>query len=524
MATYNSIRVPGRGGGGDGSLRVDATGLSWRKQMAGGGGARVVAVETERIDSIDWVRLNVKAYMLVVRMKDEEEPPVRFVGFRESDKTGLAELLGGVRLDDVDVTAAGHSWGELRLAGERTLEFSAGGQRAFELALSDVSKVTVPRTNTDVELEFHHDDTAQERDSLIMASFHVPLENAYVDGEDDYSPAAVLAKIVSERADIGQGDNGSPIAVFEAGCLVPRGRFTVEMYQGFMRLLGATAEFKVQYSSLYRMFILPKASNMTQTYCIMSLDPPIRKGLTHYPHVMFLFNDKDTLHTELDVEDEVFDAINEKNGNKLERSYEGPLWEVFGKCLRGLSGSKLTRLGSFRSHNDGPAVRCSMKADQGYLYTLEKCFFYLEKPPTLIPYEDVAYAEFTAFGGAARTIDLNVSLKEDNTVYQFRGIAKEEHGNLSDFLSERNVKVVEPQGYVFHVLISPRTSSQKFITSACIPVERTCVCVCVCDDVHTYTYIGTHALTNVDDLTYARIIFSLSLCACCVHRSFACVL
>ena len=457
-STFNSVRVPGRGGGLDGSLRVDAkTGFTWKKQLAGGGGARTVEVKADDVRAVDWVRVTARGCMIVVRKKDENEAPVRFVGFRESDRSTLEEMLEpmcpGVKMEDVDASVKGYNWGELALVdGDPTqLEFLVDGMRAFEMNLRDVCKATV-KSPTDMELELHHDDTTQERDSLIMASFHVPLQNSYVEEEEDgeITPAAVLTRSVLEYADVGTGDAGSPIAVFEAGCLVPRGRFTVEMYPSFMRMIGQTAEFKIQYASLYRMFILPKA-NMTQTYCIMSLDPPIRKGLTHYPHVMFLFHDDQQQSIELDVDDDVFKAINEKNGNKLQREYDGPLWEVFGKTLKGLSGAKLTRQGGFRSHSDGPAVRCSLKSDQGYLYALEKCFFYLEKPPTLIPYDDVAYVEFQrqAEGGSGRTIDMSVVLRDSqtrDTTYQFRGIAKEEHTILMEFLSDHDVKVLDPSG------------------------------------------------------------------------------
>lgn len=57
--------------------------------------------------------------------------------------------------------------------------------------------------------------------------------------------------------------------------------------------------------------------------------------------------------------------------------------------LRGLSGAKVTRPGKFRSCQDGYAVKSSLKAEDGVLYPLEKSFFFLPKPPTLILHEEV---------------------------------------------------------------------------------------------------------------------------------------
>ena len=66
-------------------------------------------------------------------------------------------------------------------------------------------------------------------------------------------------------------------------------------------------------------------------------------------------------------------------------------FEVFAQILRGLSGAKVTRPGKFRSSQDGYAVRSSLKAEDGVLYPLEKGFFFLPKPPTLILHDEVYF-------------------------------------------------------------------------------------------------------------------------------------
>lgn len=68
---------------------------------------------------------------------------------------------------------------------------------------------------------------------------------------------------------------------------------------------------------------------------------------------------------------------------------QGLIHESFADILKGLSGAKIISHGSFKSHNKGYSVRTSLKAEEGYLYPLEKAFFFLPKPPTLIPYEEV---------------------------------------------------------------------------------------------------------------------------------------
>ena len=64
---------------------------------------------------------------------------------------------------------------------------------------------------------------------------------------------------------------------------------------------------------------------------------------------------------------------------------------MFTFILRGLCGAKITRPGKFRSCQDGYAVKSSLKAEDGVLYPLEKGFFFLPKPPTLILHDEVAF-------------------------------------------------------------------------------------------------------------------------------------
>lgn len=54
-----------------------------------------------------------------------------------------------------------------------------------------------------------------------------------------------------------------------------------------------------------------------------------------------------------------------------------------------------------------------MQADDGFLYPLEKAFFYVHKPPMLIGHDEIDGVEFARQGGgvlaaSAKTFDLNI--------------------------------------------------------------------------------------------------------------------
>jgi hypothetical protein len=111
-------------------------------------------------------------------------------------------------------------------------------------------------------------------------------------------------------------------------------------------------------------------------------------------------------------------------GGKLHRTHTGPLHTVFAHVLRGLSGARITRAKPevFLNHaKDGCAVRCSYKADDGFLYPLEKCFFYVHKPAMAINHSEIEYVEFQRQGGgvissSVRTFDLLIKQRNNNTV------------------------------------------------------------------------------------------------------------
>ena len=70
-------------------------------------------------------------------------------------------------------------------------------------------------------------------------------------------------------------------------------------------------DYRIQYDSIVRLFVLPK-SNVPQSLVVISLDPPIRKGQTYYPHILCQFNNDEELNVELDITEEQLEAKNEK--------------------------------------------------------------------------------------------------------------------------------------------------------------------------------------------------------------------
>ena len=138
------------------------------------------------------------------------------------------------------------------------------------------------------------------------------------------------------------------------------------------------------------------------------------------------------------------ETINEKYKDKLQKSYEAPMYTIFSHVFTGLANKKITRPAKdFESHNNQKAVKCSVKASEGFLYCLERAFMFIPKPTQFIPYETISVIVMSRVGGAvsaSRTFDITVEIR-GGVNYQFSNINREEQGCLQAFFELKGIKL-----------------------------------------------------------------------------------
>ena len=66
---------------------------------------------------------------------------------------------------------------------------------------------------------------------------------------------------------------------------MPRGRYAVEMFDKHMHLRGKTYDYKVLYTNVASLYLLPKQDNFHMALCV-TLEHPLRQGSTMYPHIV----------------------------------------------------------------------------------------------------------------------------------------------------------------------------------------------------------------------------------------------
>lgn len=225
---------------------------------------------------------------------------LRFDGFPPSDYDSLNEVftsLYGVPLKKHSMSSAGNSWGntdisnkhlvfrqcQLEDADEEGEEFEPqDGDEMMSLDLGEVSQCVLPGNNrNEIEMQFLESDTVEAgTDQLVAIRFYVPPD-ADADPTDKDAPtsAEVLQSHIMNIASV-KKTSGAIIAEFDESkgtFLTPRGRYSIELYDSFLRMRGAKYDYKIKYDDISRLFLLPKQDDMHMAF-VIALDKPIRQG------------------------------------------------------------------------------------------------------------------------------------------------------------------------------------------------------------------------------------------------------
>jgi structure-specific recognition protein 1 len=164
--------------------------------------------------------------------------------------------------------------------------------------------------------------------------FHVPGTHTRARGSDagsqksddegddeEMSAAQAFHDAIKGKADIGQVIGDLVLSFEEVLVLTPRGRYDVDMFPEFLRLRGKTYDYKILYTSISKLFLLPKddqhvlfivsvavsSSLVTLTHVNdkLGLNNPIRQGQTRYQYLVMQFSREEEITAELNMSEHV---------------------------------------------------------------------------------------------------------------------------------------------------------------------------------------------------------------------------
>ncbi|KAJ3747416.1 SSrecog-domain-containing protein [Lentinula detonsa] len=434
-----------------GKFRIALSGMAWK----GVDTERPVAMSANSIKWAQWLRV-ARNFQLRVGIKEEKGDfrKETFDGFQREDHDRLATLLKGhfkVTLETREISLKGWNWGLTDFQGQ-DLAFTSSDRTTFELPLQYVANSNITG-KTEVSLEFSNPSSTTKSkgavDEMVEIRFYVPGTQSKLKGADagsgeednddeEVSAAQVFHDMVKEKASLDQVSDDIVLMFEEVLVLTPRGRYDVVMFKDFLRLRGKTYDYKIMFSKIARLFLLPKDDQ--HVLFIFGLTEPLRQGQTGYQYLVMQFNREEETTAELNMTDEEIAQY-----DKLHKNYECPTYEVVSSIFRALAQKKIIGSGTFQSRDGHPGIKANLKAVQGDLFMLEKYVFFVSKQPTLIELSDIHQAVFSRVGSsmgaaAARTFDLKIVTK-NGPEYTFSSINKEEHEPTESYFKDKKIRI-----------------------------------------------------------------------------------
>ncbi|KAJ3588357.1 hypothetical protein NHX12_011950 [Muraenolepis orangiensis] len=385
---FNEIYQEVKGSWNDGRLRFAKQNVVYKSSKTG----RVDNIPAGELSLAQWRRVCLGQG---IKLATNSGHVYKYDGFRDTDFEKISDFFKAnykVELTEKDMCPL--------------LAFDVNESTAFEVPLSSVSQCATGKN--EVTLEFHQNDDAEV--SLMEVRFYVPPGQS----DEGQDPVEAFAQNVLSKADVIQA-TGDAVCVFkELQCLTPRGRYDIRIYPTFLHLHGKTFDYKIPYTTVLRLFLLPH-KDQRQMFFVISLDPPIKQGQTRYHFLILLFSKEEDLSLSLNMSEE---DVERRFEGKLSKNMSGSLYEMVSRVMKALVNRKITVPGNFQGHSGTQCITCSYKATSGLLYPLERGFIYVHKPPVHLRFEEISCVNFAR--GTTTT---------------------EEYGKLFDFVNAKKLNI-----------------------------------------------------------------------------------
>jgi len=468
-----------------GKCRFADSGLGWKPSSDG----HTFTLDRDQILQGHWSRA---ARGYEVKVYTRTSGVIQLDGFHEEDFERLTKVFKnwyGTALENKEHSLRGWNWGKAEF-GKAELSFNIQTRPAFEVPYSEIINTNLAGKN-EVAVEFSLPTGTEKngvnghsnvrgakaggaRDQLVEMRFYIPgtvtkkvkkdeedgeisQPDEEAEGEEEQNAATLFYETLVDKAEIGDVAGDTYATFLDILHLTPRGRFDIDMYEKSFRLRGKTYDYKIQFDAIRKFMLLPKPDDV-HMLIVIGLDPPLRQGQTRYPFIVMQFKKDEEVTLDMNMTE---DQLAQYEG-KLQGRYEAPIANVVAQVFRGLTNKKVIQPSKdFSSHHGQCGVKCSIKANEGHLFCLDKSFMFVPKPATYITIDNIALITLSRVGGAvsaSRTFDITITMKNGAGEYQFSNINRseavvsvpkiieltrinrEEQQSLEDFFNVKNIR------------------------------------------------------------------------------------
>ena len=226
--------------------------------------------------------------------------------------------------------------------------------------------------------------------------------------------------------------------------ITPRGKFDMYMLKSSLKIHGPSHDYKILYKNITKAFMLPKPDGVHVSF-VIALANPLRQGNTTYNFLVFQFKHNNQKEINLNL------PSNEEERLKILKSdlnsnLNGEVYDIIARLFSALVGVPIIIPKNFKGQNDSPAVRCSIKANEGFLYPLERSLIFIHKPVVVINLDSVISVECSRVNETNVQKSFDMTIKTKKSEMQFLGIDKKELNSLCTYFQQKNVKVKSNDG------------------------------------------------------------------------------
>lgn len=223
--------------------------------------------------------------------------------------------------------------------------------------------------------------------------------------------------------------------------VIPRGNYSLDFYSNFAKLHGKTHDYKIMFKDIDRIFMLQKPDGVHVVY-ILHLTSPLRQGMTLHHYIAMNFEIEKEANVRINLTPE---EITQKYGEALKPEMDGKLYDILSALFNNLVGiKKIIVPGEFESSRGAKAIKCSVRAAEGYLYPLRSSVVFIHKPILYIRHSELKSVEFSRVGhgttGVSRSFDITLTKLRDDVQTTFLSIDKEEQKVLMAYFKQSGIK------------------------------------------------------------------------------------
>ncbi|KAF4027031.1 hypothetical protein G4228_019463 [Cervus hanglu yarkandensis] len=326
---FNDVYQEVKGSMNDSQLRLSRQGINFKNSKTG----KVDNIQARELTEGIWHRV---ALGHGLKLLTKNGHVYKYDGFQELAFEKLSDFFKThyhLELMENDLCVKGWNLGTVKFGGQ-LLSFDIGDQLVFEIPLSNMSQYITGKN--EVTLKFHQNDDAEV--SLMEVCFYMlPTQ------EDRVDPVEAFAQNILSKADVIQA-TGDNICIFrELQCLTPRGHYDIRIYPTSLHLHGKTFDYKIPYTPVLWLFLLPY-KDQHQMFFVISLDPRIKQGQTHYHFLILLFSKDEDISLMLNMNEE---EVEKRFKGWLTKNMSGSLYEMVSRVMKVLVNHKITVPGNF---------------------------------------------------------------------------------------------------------------------------------------------------------------------------------